>query len=90
MCFVFDLVNVDGSRSHSGMKPVPWKLTTMKQVIAKWQHALYEQGWNSIYMENHDRASDFSLSASFFVSSRTAFDYCLIIVGERKLIFALD
>lgn len=49
MCFHFDFLNLDGSRSHSGMKPQTWNLKQLKDVVAKWQVEMHlNGGWNSI------------------------------------------
>ncbi|ARI75847.1 glycoside hydrolase family 13 protein [Halobacillus mangrovi] len=32
-----------------------WKLTELKEIMSKWQVELYNKGWNSLYLENHDQ-----------------------------------
>lgn len=40
------------------MKPSSFKLTQLKQIIGRWQKAMFEgNGWNSIYFGNHDVSS---------------------------------
>ena len=34
--------------------PKPWKLTTFKKIFADWHHAIGEQGWINIFLDNHD------------------------------------
>ena len=34
--------------------PVPWKLTTFKQIFTDWHHAIGEKGWINIFLDNHD------------------------------------
>ncbi len=33
----------------------PWRLSDLKRVMSRWQNDLYEKGWNSQYLENHDQ-----------------------------------
>ncbi|WP_283153014.1 alpha-glucosidase [Guptibacillus hwajinpoensis] len=39
----------------------PWKLTDLKRIISKWQTELHGNGWNSLYMENHDQPRSVSV-----------------------------
>ncbi len=32
-----------------------WELTELKEVFSRWQARLYQQGWNSLYLNNHDQ-----------------------------------
>ncbi len=34
--------------------PVDWKLSTFKQIFTDWHHAIGEQGWINIFLDNHD------------------------------------
>ncbi|MFB4162466.1 alpha-glucosidase [Alteribacillus sp. JSM 102045] len=34
---------------------LPWKLTDMKKIMTKWQKGLEQEGWNSLYWNNHDQ-----------------------------------
>ncbi|MDO5533318.1 MAG: alpha-glucosidase [Propionibacteriaceae bacterium] len=53
MVFTFEHVSVD----HDGSKlnPKPLHLPDLKQNLARWQAGLAEDGWNSLYVENHDQ-----------------------------------
>jgi oligo-1,6-glucosidase len=57
MVFQFEHMNLDGSPSDvsSGRTIKPWKLLDLKQVMTHWQKDLQNQGWNSIYLTNHDQ-----------------------------------
>ncbi|MFD0048024.1 alpha-glucosidase [Actinomycetes bacterium NPDC127524] len=33
----------------------PWKLTELKRILTRWQKGLEEDGWNSLYWNNHDQ-----------------------------------
>lgn len=54
MLFHFELMGVD--RGNSKWDVIEdWKLTDLKAVFSKWSEGLKEQGWNSLYMNNHDQ-----------------------------------
>lgn len=53
MLFAFEHVEVDHGR-------IKWDLRTpnlvdLKQILASWQYALADVGWNTLYWENHDQ-----------------------------------
>ncbi|KHE72227.1 alpha-glucosidase [Halobacillus sp. BBL2006] len=54
MVFHFEHMDVDGGElgkwSLNG-----WKLTDLKRILSKWQYELEEEGWNSLYWNNHDQ-----------------------------------
>ena len=54
MIFNFDHTDVD---NHMGVKYFYRKFNVkrLKKVVTKWQHGLYKQGWNSLFIENHDQ-----------------------------------
>ncbi|AGB41485.1 glycosidase [Halobacteroides halobius DSM 5150] len=56
MVFQFEHVLFDeGSKGRLG-KPRDWKLTDLKKILHKWQVKLQEEnGWNSLYLNNHDQ-----------------------------------
>ncbi|GHJ89286.1 hypothetical protein NliqN6_5688 [Naganishia liquefaciens] len=57
MVFQFEMHDLDGGDAANPMKPSPFKLTQLKQIIGRWQKAMFEgNGWNSIYFGNHDQA----------------------------------
>ena len=53
MVFQFEHVGVDhdGNKWEAG----DWSLVEFKEIIAKWQNGLADDGWNSIYLNNHDQ-----------------------------------
>jgi oligo-1,6-glucosidase len=57
MVFQFQHMNLDAApdadSSRRSLKP--WRLLDLKQVITTWQKGLQDQGWNSIYLTNHDQ-----------------------------------
>lgn len=54
MIFNFDHTDTD---NHMGVKYFYRKFDVrrLKKVVNKWQQALYQQGWNSLFIENHDQ-----------------------------------
>ncbi|MFA9397962.1 MAG: alpha-glucosidase [Clostridiaceae bacterium] len=53
MLFQFELMDIDSGNEKWDLKP--WKLTTFKNIMYKWYEALKEQGWNSLFLNNHDQ-----------------------------------
>ena len=54
MIFNFDHTDTD---NFFGVKYLPRKfsLKKLKKVVKKWQNGLYQKGWNSLFVENHDQ-----------------------------------
>ena len=54
MIFNFDHTDTD---NFLGVKYFyrKFKLRRLKAAVAKWQHGLYQKGWNSLFVENHDQ-----------------------------------
>jgi oligo-1,6-glucosidase len=57
MLFHFEHVMLDHDRSGKlgKWRPSPLRLTALKQVMSGWQKDLEDQGWNSLYLSNHDQ-----------------------------------
>lgn len=54
MVFQFEHMGLDnGSNGKWDLKPL--QLNDLKQNLTKWQMALEEKGWNSLYFNNHDQ-----------------------------------
>jgi oligo-1,6-glucosidase len=53
MLFQFELMDIDSGNGKWDLKQ--WKLTTFKNIMYKWYEALKEQGWNSLFLNNHDQ-----------------------------------
>ncbi len=53
MVFHFDHMFIDNGPDGK-YDPVDWDLATFKQVFQTWDNALGEEGWNSIFLGNHD------------------------------------
>ena len=55
MIFIFDLVDIDNIPGKVRMTSHPWEPKDLKQIVSKWQVAMLEHdGWNSVFVENHD------------------------------------
>jgi oligo-1,6-glucosidase len=55
MVFQFEHVNLDhGPNGKFDVRPL--RLTDLKASFGRWQSALAEVGWNSLYWDNHDQA----------------------------------
>jgi len=51
MVFQFEHMDLDGDRTNMKV----WQLTELKRIMSRWQKDLANQGWNSIYLTNHDQ-----------------------------------
>jgi glycosidase len=59
MIFIFDLVDIDKPAIRMAFKP--WDLKTMKAVVTRWQRVMIERdGWNAVFIENHDNPRSIS------------------------------
>jgi oligo-1,6-glucosidase len=56
MVFGFEHMQID-SDPHAPMPKwtqVPWSLGKLKHITNRWQQAMHNQGWNSIFLSSHD------------------------------------
>lgn len=53
MVFQFEHMYLDGGRSKWDLRKLD--LRDLKRVMAHWQTELYQKGWNSLYLDNHDQ-----------------------------------
>ena len=71
MVFTFEHMNIDQHGFKWDLKPL--HLPDLKANLAQWQYGLAEEGWNSLYFENHDQPRSVSRfgddSAEFRVAS---------------------
>jgi oligo-1,6-glucosidase len=54
MVFQFEHVTQQWDSVHGKWRPKPFDLVGLKQVLGKWQLALADDGWNSLFWGNHD------------------------------------
>ena len=61
MVFQFEHIQLTHDPEEGKWRPRPFDLIELKQVFAKWQHELRDQGWNSLFWNNHDLARSVSI-----------------------------
>jgi oligo-1,6-glucosidase len=54
MIFQFEHVTQQWDKVYGKWKPKPFDLVGLKAVLGKWQLALSDDGWNSLFWGNHD------------------------------------
>ncbi|WP_342565264.1 alpha-glucosidase [Paenibacillus sp. FSL R7-0345] len=54
MVFQFEHMDID-SGPGGKWEVIPWSLKGLRDILHKWQVGLAEQGWNSLYLNNHDQ-----------------------------------
>ena len=55
MIFIFDVVDLDNVPGQGRMALRDWEVRDLVKPIEKWQNMMIEwEGWNSIFIENHD------------------------------------
>ncbi|KAI9782407.1 MAG: hypothetical protein M1816_001905 [Peltula sp. TS41687] len=70
MIFIFDIVDIDTVPGRDRFSIREWNLKDLKSVVHKWQRTMAERdGWNSLFIENHDNPR----SVSRYVDDRDAF-----------------
>lgn len=53
MIFIFDVVDID--KPHVRLALKPWDVKELKSIISRWQRVMIDlDGWNSVFIENHD------------------------------------
>ncbi len=70
MIFIFDIVDIDGVPGQARFSTRDWKMPEFKEVVSHWQRVMIERdGWNAIFLENHDNPR----SVSRYVDDSDAF-----------------
>lgn len=54
MVFQFEHILLDQQQGKQKWDLAPLPFQKFKQVFAKWQEELYQKGWNSLFLNNHD------------------------------------
>ncbi|KAJ5912191.1 CAZyme family GH13 [Penicillium subrubescens] len=55
MIFHFELMGLDHGAGGK-FTPREWKVSELKSIVSKWQTVMHENnGWNALYLENHDQ-----------------------------------
>ncbi|KAJ5493512.1 Alpha-glucosidase [Penicillium diatomitis] len=64
MIFHFELMDIDHG-PNGKFTPGQWSLADFKETVDKWQQFMYQNnGWNALYLENHDQPRAVSRFAS--------------------------
>lgn len=89
MVFTFEHMDLDsGPFEKWDVKPLD--LVSLKQNLEKWQHALHEVGWNSLYWNNHDQpriVSRFGDDNEYRVTSAKMLAICLHMLQGTPYIY---
>ncbi len=67
-----------------------WRLPQLKEVMSRWQTALQERGWNSVYLCNHDMprsVSRFGNDSRFRVESAKMLATLVHLIGGTPYIY---
>ncbi|GGF73544.1 alpha-glucosidase [Paenibacillus albidus] len=73
MVFQFEHMDIDSGPAGK-WDIAPWNLKQLRAILHKWQAGLAEQGWNSLYLNNHDQprmVSRFGNDGEYRVQSAT-------------------
>jgi oligo-1,6-glucosidase len=54
MVFQFNHVTARWDELHGKWRPKPFDLPAFKRILFEWQHTLADDGWNSLFLSNHD------------------------------------
>lgn len=55
MIFIFDIVDIDNVPGKVRMTLQDWSVKDLRAIVGKWQRVMAERdGWNSVFLENHD------------------------------------
>ncbi len=54
MVFQFEHISINWDAQYGKWKPIPFNMKKLKTVLNKWQTSLGNEGWNSLFWNNHD------------------------------------
>ncbi|KAI9738643.1 MAG: hypothetical protein M1834_008148 [Cirrosporium novae-zelandiae] len=61
MIFIFDIVDIDNIPGKVRLTLQDWTVRDLKNIVTKWQRTMIDRdGWNSVFIENHDNARSVS------------------------------
>ncbi|TQB75854.1 hypothetical protein MPDQ_001455 [Monascus purpureus] len=64
MAFQFEIMDLD-QPAPTKFLPKKWEMSALKEVVSRWQTFMYENdGWNALYLENHDQGRSICRFAS--------------------------
>lgn len=89
MIFTFEHMDLDQASGEKwNLKPL--QLTDLKENLEKWQHGLHQEGWNSLYWNNHDQpriVSRFGNDGKWRVESAKMLATCLHFMQGTPYIY---
>lgn len=89
MIFTFEHMGLDQASGEKwDLKPL--QLTDLKENMEKWQHGLHDEGWNSLYWNNHDQpriVSRFGNDGEYRVESAKMLATCLHFMQGTPYIY---
>ncbi|WP_433747655.1 glycoside hydrolase family 13 protein [Falsibacillus pallidus] len=89
MVFQFEHMGL-GDGPEGKWSNLSWKLTDLKKVMTRWQKGLEEDGWNSLYWNNHDQprvVSRFGNDKEYRVESAKMLATCLHMMQGTPYIY---
>lgn len=89
MVFQFEHMGL-GDGSEGKWSNLPWKLTDLKRIMTRWQKGLEDDGWNSLYWNNHDQprvVSRFGNDQKYRVESAKMLTTCLHMMQGTPYIY---
>ncbi|MED4400450.1 glycoside hydrolase family 13 protein [Metabacillus fastidiosus] len=89
MIFTFEHMDVD-SGTGGKWDIIPFKLTSFKKIMTKWQKGLEGKSWNSLYLNNHDQpraVSRFGDDCKYRIESAKMLAVCLHMMQGTPYIY---
>ncbi|TCL62722.1 oligo-1,6-glucosidase [Hydrogenispora ethanolica] len=88
MLFHFEHMDLDKDRERLAQKP--FRLTELKRILSTWQKDLGDDGWNSLYWNNHDQprvVSRFGNDQEYWEKSAKMLATCLYLQRGTPYIY---
>ncbi|GHC77556.1 glycoside hydrolase family 13 protein [Limoniibacter endophyticus] len=90
MVFQFEHVTQQWDQLYGKWRSKPFDLVALKSVLGKWQHALANDGWNSLFWGNHDLprvVSNYGDTAGYHRESATMLATALHLLKGTPFIY---
>ena len=90
MVFQFNHVTAGWHPTLGKWRPKPRDLVALKRVLFDWQHALAEDGWNALFLSNHDlprQVSAFGDDGAFRIASAKALATALHLLKGTPFVY---
>ncbi|MCQ4948734.1 MULTISPECIES: glycoside hydrolase family 13 protein [Oscillospiraceae] len=92
MLYLFDLLNID-QEGFDKFSPKPLDLPLFKKTALEWQQGLHGQGWQALFMDNHDQpraVSRFGDDGVYWKESAKMLANCFYMMQGTPYIFQGD